>query len=207
MIEVKLNGSKAGGGRRGEMNIHWHGKEFKLIPLGEPKGNEVIYSLLAPAGIDSEEVDWPSDYYIEQMVRGKIVHEDAGDDPLRAEAIIRLRPYGTGAIWVSKVDEYVTEESEGDVDRYEDGGEQEFEPDEYDLEDELTAVDLVVDYLAREGVCYASSSDWTPCLWYETASEMDPATGEWQQSHYHVQATKQEQEQIYQTMKSRGILL
>lgn len=110
-------------------------------------------------------------------------------------------------IKISKTLEYTEEIVEDDEtypqEDYQDGGEEEFEPDEYDLEDGITAVDLAVEYLYDQGACNASCSYWWSGLWYSTSPERDYQTGEWAQSHYHVEATEEEAKQIYQALKAR----
>lgn len=53
------------------------------------------------------------------------------------------------------------------------------DPDDYDIADGLTAVDLAVDYLKGVGVIGASSSNFHPGVWFHTERETeDYSSGE-----------------------------
>jgi hypothetical protein len=78
------------------------------------------------------------------------------------------------------------------------------EPDEYDREEGLTAVDKAVKFLEREGVMEASSSAFHPGVWYSTEySVTDYSTGEEEQRSYHLKGfTPDEEREVHRALKS-----
>ena len=58
---------------------------FDLEELGEDS-----YSLLAPYGVESDEIDWPTDAQCSEVAGVTLRFFDAGDHPNRAEAILRV---------------------------------------------------------------------------------------------------------------------
>lgn len=58
---------------------------FDLVQLGEDR-----YSLLAPDGVDGEEVTWPTDEQCSSAAGVRLEFLDAGDHPGRCEAILRV---------------------------------------------------------------------------------------------------------------------
>jgi hypothetical protein len=77
------------------------------------------------------------------------------------------------------------------------------EPDEYDREEGLSAVDKAVKFLEREGVTEASSSAFRPGVWYSTENSVtDYSTGEEEQRSYHLKGfTPDEEREIHRDLK------
>ncbi len=77
------------------------------------------------------------------------------------------------------------------------------EPDEYDREEGLSAVDKAVKFLEREGVTEASSSAFHPGVWYSTEySVTDYSTGEEEQRSYHLKGfTPDEEREVHRDLK------
>jgi hypothetical protein len=75
------------------------------------------------------------------------------------------------------------------------------EPDEYDLEEGLTPVDLAVKFLQSEYVVSASSYPWSKGTWYESSDE-DPYSGEREYKHYFLEDfTPAEEREVYAELK------
>jgi len=75
-------------------------------------------------------------------------------------------------------------------------------PDEYDIEEGLTPVDLAVKFLRYEGVSEASNYPrWQPGTWYESSYE-DPYSGEREYKHYFLEDfTPAEEREVYEELK------
>ena len=58
---------------------------FDLIELSEES-----WSLLAPEGVDGDEIDWPTDEQCSEAAGVTLQMHDAGDHPTRCEAIMSV---------------------------------------------------------------------------------------------------------------------
>jgi hypothetical protein len=67
-------------------------------------------------------------------------------------------------------------------------------PDELDMEEGKTAVDLAVEYLWREGASTESSSHFNPGDWYSSGWSQNCLTGEETEHNYHLEGFTPEQE-------------
>lgn len=77
------------------------------------------------------------------------------------------------------------------------------EPDEFDIGDGLTAVELAAQFLHDRGVEPSSSHGWHPGLWYtDRDAEQDPHTGEYTLQSYHPAGfTDEEQAQLVERVR------
>lgn len=87
------------------------------------------------------------------------------------------------------------------------------EPDEFDIEDGLTATDLAASYLYEIGATEPSSSVWHPGLWYTAhKAEEDYRGGSYEDHSYHPVGFSEDQEreifeklqQMIQRERNRG---
>lgn len=60
---------------------------FTLRQLGDQS-----WSLTGPAGSDADQLNWPTDEQCSKAAGVSLVLVDAGDDPVRPEAILHARP-------------------------------------------------------------------------------------------------------------------
>lgn len=75
-------------------------------------------------------------------------------------------------------------------------------PDEFDVEDGITAVDKAVKYLYDQGATECSSSVYHDGDWFSTESQMDSMTGNYYQSSYFLKDfTPEEGLEIYKRLK------
>lgn len=93
---------------------------------------------------------------------------------------------------------YTPGEFEGDED-VEHGWEDEegvsVEPDKWDREEGLTAVDKAVEFLDERGAIHASSSHFHPGMWYSTEHQIeDHGTGELKQYSFHLKGFSEDEE-------------
>lgn len=80
------------------------------------------------------------------------------------------------------------------------------EPDEYDIGEDKTAVDLTVDYLRGEGAVEASASHFHQGVWYICNGDMD-RQGCYLNRSYHLKGfTEDEELQVFQRITGRGQL-
>lgn len=81
-----------------------------------------------------------------------------------------------------------------------------FALDEYDIEEGLTLVDLVVKYLSDSGVSEASSSQFHKGVWYDTEPTQDFRTGEWRRESYHLKGFSEEDEaEVYRQLTGKRL--
>jgi hypothetical protein len=59
-------------------------------------------------------------------------------------------------------------------------------PDEYDVEEDITAADKAVEHLWSEGATEASSSSFNPGVWYSVMRDPDMRTGEQEERSFHL---------------------
>jgi len=80
------------------------------------------------------------------------------------------------------------------------------EPDKYDLEEGLTAVDLAVDFLKREGAIHFSSEPFFEGGWYSTEFQtVDYRDGTQEEQSFHLEGfTPEEEEEIYNKLFKKG---
>lgn len=94
--------------------------------------------------------------------------------------------------------EVVTYESAEEGDAEERGWEDEegvvMEPDEFDQEEGITAVDKAVEFLSGKGVIEASSYPWAPGDWFISEDEVDYKTGDRTQYHFFLDNFTPEEE-------------
>lgn len=88
-----------------------------------------------------------------------------------------------------KDDEYLEYES-----GFEDDVGVDMEPDEYDAEEGITAVDKAVKLLKEEGVTMTSGSPWQVGDWYSTEGEQDWRTGETKTRNFFLDGFSPEEE-------------
>ncbi len=79
------------------------------------------------------------------------------------------------------------------------------EPDEWDVEEGLTAVDKAVKYLKKEGATYPSANFFYPDVWYSSASDVvDYHTGEEEERSYFLKGFDEDElEHVYTRMTQR----
>jgi hypothetical protein len=79
-------------------------------------------------------------------------------------------------------------------------------PDEYDLEDGITAVDKAVDFLKDNGATEASSSHFNNHVWYSTTdADVDYGSGEETYYDYHLKGfSNEEKEEIFNRIKQQS---
>jgi len=129
------------------------------------------------------------------------------DDSENPEDFIRRMPVLRPRITITYA--RTTPESVEDGDFSESGWEDEegvdMEPDEWDREDGLTAVDKAVKFLKNEGAGEASSSAFGTGVWYSTEwSTLDYSTGEAEERNFHLEDFSPEQEkEIWDKMHER----
>lgn len=70
------------------------------------------------------------------------------------------------------------------------------EPDEYDLEEGITAVDNAVKFLCHDGATEASSYPFSVGTWYTTEGDPDYRTGETEYHSYHLKDFTPEEERV-----------
>lgn len=76
------------------------------------------------------------------------------------------------------------------------------EPDEYDKEDGLSAVDIAVKFLRNKGACHASSSHFHAGVWYSTEGEQDYRTCAETTYSFHLKGfSAQEEKDIWTKLK------
>jgi hypothetical protein len=66
---------------------------FNLRPLCDPEDArepEARWSLTGPYGADADELEWPTDEQCSEAAGVRLETFDAGDDPHRPEAIMRV---------------------------------------------------------------------------------------------------------------------
>ena len=74
-----------------------------------------------------------------------------------------------------------SEEDDGELEcegGWEDEDGADMEPDEYDVEEGITAVDKAIEFLSDKGVTETSSEPWHVGAWYSTEGSQDYRTGE-----------------------------
>lgn len=77
-------------------------------------------------------------------------------------------------------------------------------PDEYDVEEGVTAVDKAVKHLRSEGASEPSSSSFHLGIWYASMHDADMRTGEQEEHHFHLHGFSPEEEHsIFQQMTAR----
>ena len=77
-------------------------------------------------------------------------------------------------------------------------------PDEYDVEEGVTAVDKAVKHLRSEGASEPSSSSFHPGIGYASMHDADMRTGEQEEHHFHLHGFSPEEEHsIFQQMTAR----
>jgi len=93
----------------------------------------------------------------------------------------------------------VTEESAQDGDFAESGYLDEdgvsMEPDEFDIEEGLSCVDLAVKFLKGNGVISASSSRFHVGTWYSSEDDTDMRSGDCETHSYHLEGFSPEEEE------------
>lgn len=76
-------------------------------------------------------------------------------------------------------------------------------PDEYDVEEGITAVDKAVKHLRSEGASEPpSSSSFHPGIWYASMHDPDMRTGEQEEHHFHLDGfSPEEQREVFMRVK------
>lgn len=75
-------------------------------------------------------------------------------------------------------------------------------PDEYDVEEGVTAVDKAVKHLRSEGASEPSSSSFHPGIWYASMHDADMRTGEQEEHHFHLDGfSPEEQREVFMRVK------
>ena len=79
-------------------------------------------------------------------------------------------------------------------------------PDEYDYEDDITAVDKAIDFLKKNGANEPSSSHFNTGVWYSTSDpDIDYKSGNETYYSYHLKGfTTEEEQEIFQKIKRRN---
>ena len=79
-------------------------------------------------------------------------------------------------------------------------------PDEYDYEDDITAVDKAIDFLKKNGANEPSSSHFNTGVWYSTSDpDIDYKSGNETYYSYHLKGfTPEEEQEIFQRIKRRN---
>lgn len=100
------------------------------------------------------------------------------------------------------------DDDSGDYDEdhgWEDEQGESMEPDEYDAEDGLTAVDKAVDFLQKNGAVHPSSSQYDSRVWYSTEGQQNYRTGETTTYDYHLEGfSDDEMREIYKRVAQNG---
>jgi len=115
-----------------------------------------------------------------------LLSEDISLGEVADEAEHRIVSYYE--IWSEEDVEIGETDNKGDLDNVS------VEPDEFDKEEELTAVDKAIDYLKDAGAVEASSSHFHPGVWYSAYGDSDFVTGERTNESYHLEGFSEEEE-------------